>query len=604
MSGPETLHAQLTSGNPATIAGILESLTTSMTSLDSSADSLVLATSGVEWQGTDREAFNDRIWATAAAARMAHARCSQGKVAARSVHDACRAVEARADLIIEAWRVNRSLPLDGPALAEARNRAMAQFRELRTSYQALLLAATDYLPTDGLAQHGGDQGDWEEYLAGGGLSDAQREALEKGLGYSMTRDTDEGVLPGPVIPDTEITGNDDRWVPQGIGYSPANGGTVVQVAYNDADSSRALASIIDPDTGELLNSVVLENPPKHVGGVVVDGNDVWVTGGSSPSRVTRYSLDDLRNAAVGTQVKDRGYTELVKGGHSFSTIHTEPDGTTYLYAGDFWNDRMYRYEKVGDGWERDSDYVVKTPEFTQGVVVTDGEISFSTSYTRGAESEVKTYDRNTLEGGGDADDEDGLLESAHLPNMSEGMTLTPDGLAVLHESGADAYLGTGDEWVSPFMTLLRPGDVSVTGQGIEVDPATLRQAAHRLGDVEGELQVAARAIYGLHLPAWALGQVDGAADFATALNLHLDATGIWLKRSEISAGISVDGLLGSAEEHERADTTARDLYENAREAWEDTKDFGGDVKDGAGDLVNKGKDVYDDVTPWDGALPG
>lgn len=606
MTGPEVLHSRLTSGNPATLTGLRDSLSASMRSIDSSADSLVLASSGVTWQGSDRTSYNQRIWATKAMAEMAHLRCSQGKVALKSVRRAYAATERVADLVIMTWRTNKALPLDGPALARARNQAVDALTTLTDNYAKVLLAATDYLPTDGLAQGEGSREDWERYLETGGLTDEQREALQDGLGYSMTEGLQDGTLPGPVIADTEVTGNDDGWTPQGIGYSNANGGTVVQVSYGGPGNDDAVASIIDPDTGELINTVKLDAPPGHVGGVVVDGNDVWVTGGD-PSRAVRYSLSDLRDGTLGQSVPSRGEAALKDGGHSFSTIHTDPGGTTYLYAGNFWDDRMYRYEKVGDSWVRDPDYEVKTPEFTQGVVVTDGEISFSTSYGRDYESELKTYQRGTLEGGGDASDGDGLISSTYLPNMSEGMVLTPDGLAVVHESGADGYIGTGDEWVSPFMSLLHPGSAGISGEGIEVDPATLRQAARKLGTVEGELQTAARAIYGLNLPASALGRVEGAADFAQALNLHLDATGIWLKRSEISAGIGIDGLLGSADEHERADSFWRDKYEwdrehlgiadKAKEAYEEGREKGGE-------LIDKGKDVYEDVTPWEGTFPG
>jgi len=613
MTGPETLYAELTSGDPGTIGDVRDSIDDSMTSLDSSADSLVLATSGVTWKGLARESYNQRIWATKAMAEMAHLRCSQGKIAVKSVRRAYVAMERDATASIGAWRKNKANAIDGPTLLAARRLAMRELRTIRATYSELLTAATDYLPTDELAQGEGGREAWEEYLRTGGLSDAEREALEKGLGYSMTYGLGNGTLPGPLVPDTEVTGNDDGWTPQGVGYSPAGGGTMVQVSYGGDGDDRAVASIIDPDTGEVINTVELGGSPHHVGSVVVDGNDVWVTSGS-PSETIRYSLPALRRANLGTPVEPTSTAPLADGGHSYSTIHTDPDGTTYLYAGDFWDDRMYRYVKTADGWERDPDYEVKTPEFTQGVVVRDGEIAFSTSYGRGYESELMTYDRATLEDGGDAAGGDGHLDSTYLPNMSEGVTETPYGFAVTHESGSADYLGTGDEWVSPFMTVVPPGEAGADGAGVEMDPATLRAAARKLGRVETELGAAARAIDRIRLPASALGEVPAGPVFAKALNKHLDATSIWLGQSEISAGISIDGLLGSATEHERADTFWRDLYEQDRErlgladkgkaAWDKTQELAGEARDTAEEAAEKAGEVVDDVTPWDGTLPG
>ncbi|QIX27749.1 hypothetical protein ncot_14955 [Nocardioides sp. JQ2195] len=605
--GPERLYARLTSGNPGTIVTVRDSVTASMTSIDTSADSLELATTGVEWKGQDRDSYNERIWATKAMAEMAHMRCSQGKVALNSVQRLYDATIGFADLVITTWRVNKTLPLAGPVLKLCRDDAMDALRQASSVYTEGLVAATDYLPTDELAQQDGDADDFKDYLRNGGLSEKEIEALQDGIGYSMTWGLDNGTLPGPVIADTEVTGNDDGLTPQGLGYSPANGGTMVQVSYGGKGDDTAVASIIDPDTGELINTVELSGfdgqAAHHVGSVVVDGNDVWITAGD-PSRAIRYSLSDLKTQNLGSVAPARDAVDLKDGGHSFSTIHTDANGSTYLYAGNFWDDRMYRYEKVGGDWVRDDDYEVRTPEFTQGVVITDGEMSFSTSYGRGYESEVKTFDRGTLENGGDASADDGLIRNTHLANMSEGMTQTPEGLAVMHESGAKDYLGTGDEWVSPFMSILSPEQSGMPGS-IEVQPETLRDAATNLGRVEAALSSAGSTIHAIHLPTSALGQVEGAADFAKALNLHLDATGIWLKRSEISAGISIDGLRSSADEHERADTTTRSLYEwdrehlgladKGKEAVEDVKEFGKDAKEKAENI---------DLTPWDGVFPG
>lgn len=595
--GPETIHAELTSGNPGTVSMVRESVNDAMISINESADSLLLATTGVTWRGQDRDSYNERIWGTKAMAEMAHLRCSQGKIALRSVRQAYLAMKSDADLVITVWRRNRALSIDGPTLETCRKDAITALQLVRSTYTESLVVATDYLPTDELAQKDGDREDWKKYLENGGLSKSQLDSLKDGMGYSMYDGVNDGTLPGPVIPDTEVTGNDDGLTPQGLGYSPDNGGTMVQVSYGGKNDDTAVASIIDPDTGELLNTVELAGwdgqAPHHVGSVVVDGGTVWITSGS-PSRATAYSLHELKNTQLGVPAKPHTAADLQKGGHSFSTIHTEPDGTTYLYAGNFGEDRMYRYEKVGRQWVQDDDYEVKTPELTQGVVVTDGEITFSSSYGKQFESEVRSYDRSTLENGGDASKNDGLIEQTYLPNMSEGITQTPDGLAVMHESGAEKYAGKHDDWVSPFMSILSPEKMGVSGEGIEVEPESLRDAAKNLSQVEVNLTSAARSIHAIHLPASSLGQVEGAVDFAKALNLHLDATAIWLKRSEISAGISIDGLRASADEHERVDTFWRDAYEQDRERL--------GIADKAKSLKEKVEDV--DLTPWDGALPG
>lgn len=196
----------------------------------------------MEWKGRDRAAYNERIWATKAMAEMAHLRCSQGKAALTSVRRAYVSRMQSADRIITAWRKIKTMKLAGPVLADRRQAAITALKAEHTMYTAVVVAATDYLPTDELAQ-------------------------------------------------------------QGVGFTPENGGTLIQVSYGGKNDDTAVATIIDPDTGEVINTVVLdkwtdaegeEHAPHHVGSVVIDGDDVWT--GSSRAASTRALVD--HNSAV------------------------------------------------------------------------------------------------------------------------------------------------------------------------------------------------------------------------------------------------------------------------------------------------------------------
>ena len=130
---------------------------------------------------------------------------------------------------------------------------------------------------------------------------------ELGLVKSMLRDLEHGTMPGPVIPETFASGQDDRaWTPQGLGLTPD--GNLVQTGYEevtDPETGRttyvANLTIVDPDTGRVINTVELGGgdgaPPNHAGGVVVHDGTVWVASSDSQNpTMVPYSLAELGGA--------------------------------------------------------------------------------------------------------------------------------------------------------------------------------------------------------------------------------------------------------------------------------------------------------------------
>lgn len=387
MIGPERLYGRLVSGDPATIDRVHAATGNAAARLTTSIDSIVLA-SKVEWRSLfGARAFNLRAWATKASAEMARHRLQRVGLVVRSAQSSYLAMKENADAQIAWWREQAPRAQDVAALVLVRAQALAALRTSQRDYGEALSAAV-------------------AYLTAAELTPAQEEWLLNGLVRSALFDLTHPSDVGTVIPFTLATGSDEGHAPQGLGYSPETG-LLVQASYRDDE--HASVSITDPATGEQVATVRLgahesggesrDAPvrayPDHVGGVAIDGDDVWITS-TSPAQVFHYSLADLRSAPVNTEVAPVGPpSDLVPGASSYATMH---DG--YLYTGDFYESRMYKYRREGGEWTRVG-APISTPERTQGVVVRDDEIVFSTSHGRTLDSQLRSYDRRLLESGAD-----------------------------------------------------------------------------------------------------------------------------------------------------------------------------------------------------------
>lgn len=548
MSGPERIYGQLTSGNASTLSLLSDDLHRAILDVDGCIDHVRYAAGVPRWDSPDASTrFNMRAWATNAAAQVAVVRLNRAKLALdRARADHAWMVE-QATTAIEWWRKHKDTFVAPLFFMLARSAVMAQLEELGAEYGRLLRAAQDYFTTDG-------------------LTDEQRAWLENGLARSLRFDLEDPTRIGPAIPDTLATGDDDnKWIPQGLGYDPASG-HLVQTSYHPGgegrEDDRATLSLVDPDTGEVVRSVELTGhdggaAPSHAGGVSVHDGQVYVSSSGNPGRLYQYSMADILGAAPGDPVPVQGEPQQVAAG-AYSTIDRG-----ILYVGTFEEKdrgKLYTYERdpATGAWVETGDGPYDTPPRTQGVAVTDGHIFFSTSFKRGFDSELIGVDRSTGQ----------VIGSERLPNMAEGLVLTPDGILTTYESGSSKYSHQPpttpfqDMWGSMSMTLTPYSEFGLTSGVTEVEPVTLTEAAASFREAEAGIDRTKTEIARLTLPARALGQVPEATAFASAFVSHLDTTAAWLDESRITASLTATGLVDSALDYEKTDDGAAGNLQN------------------------------------------
>ncbi|RYJ00589.1 MAG: hypothetical protein EON52_23315, partial [Actinomycetales bacterium] len=369
-----------------------------------------------------------------------------------------------ASTVIEHWRQEKGKVDDPISLLLLRAAVLLELAQVRADYTGLLAGARDFIEADP-------------------LTDEQRAWLENGMARSMRRDLETGADPGPIIPGTLATGDDDGgWTPQGLGYDPATG-YLLQTSYH---GDQAQLSLVDPDTGALVQTVQLQPyddgqvtmpPPDHAGGVAVHDGIVWVTSSGDPGHVYPYAMSDITAASPGGPVPVAQAPQQVSGA-AYSTIV----GNT-MYAGTF-NDSgpgelfTYTWDPQSQTWG-DEQGPFPTPEETQGVAVRGNEIVFSTSWGRDNGGTLQSYNLGDVTGGGDLGDP---LQTVQLPNMAEGVAMLPQGVLTTYESGAAGYVDPKGNpleelWASMNMTVTPYGDLGLAGLGIDVEPATLHQAS-------------------------------------------------------------------------------------------------------------------------------
>ena len=550
-SGPEAVHAEMTSGNVGTVRSVREDVRDAMSQVRESIELIRYAQDRPDWDSDlARRTYNMRAWATRASAEVCFNRLNRAAIALEMSADGYVVMEREADQELRAYRAAKQHATDALSMWVVMYVATNNLLATRATYTATLDQARDFLHTDPFTT---DEKDW----------------VELGLVKSMLRDLEHGTMPGPVIPDTLTTGQDDRaWTPQGLGYDPATG-NLLQTGYEeitgpDGDPAYlATLSIIDPDTGEVLNTVELGGgrgaPPNHAGGVFVHDGTVWVASSTNPTEIVPYSLSALGEASPNTVVDPSGgpatvgasATSTVSGDTLYVASH-DKSGQGELYT--------YTWDPTTKKWV-DEQGPFPTPSQVQGISVQGNEIVFSTSRGRENGSTLQSFNLGDVTGGGSLPDP---LRTVDLPHMSEGVVMTPDGILTTYESGSSAYADPAgndpaDLWSSMFMTITPYDELGLSGQ-VQVVPATLQTASGWFVEAEQGLDGAERRVRRLNLPSSSLGGVPGASALATTTDTHLDTTATWIGESRISSDVTATGLIAAANDYEEADSRSDGLF--------------------------------------------
>ncbi len=552
MSGPETLYAAMTSGDVGAVRAAETEVDDAMRAVHDAIALVRYAADKPDWSSPSaRTRFNMTAWATRAAAEIAYIRLNRAKLSLQQAGDAYRAMTDVASEVIGYWRREKGKVTDPVSLLLLRAAVMVELVSVRSQYDAQLDAARDFLQTDP-------------------LTDQQEDWLENGLLRSMRRDLDGGHDPGPIIPGTLATGDDNHgWTPQGLGYDDKTG-YLIQTGYNE--HGQAVLSLVDPGTGELVQTVQLAGgkdaetgeafpPPDHAGGVAVHDGTVFVTSSSSPPQVYQYPLSSIRSATPGDPVAPHGSPDNVRAG-AYSTIV----GDT-MYVGTF--DKSdpgdlytYTWDPVHREWGNEQG-PFETPAQTQGIAVRGNEVVFSTSWGRDATGTLQSYNLNDVLSGGSLGDP---LQSVDLPTMAEGVAMLPQGVLTSFESGSSHYVDPDgnpleDLWASLNMTVTPYGDLGLAGLGIDVEPATLQQASSLFDEAETALGGEEQRISGIRVPAGSLGDVPSAPAYVTAVALHCRTTARWLGQGRLASGVTASGLVASATAYEDTDHHSAGLFD-------------------------------------------
>ncbi len=551
-TGPEAIHADMTSGHIGAVRGLGTDVQNALDLVAVAIDFIVMAEGKPNWSSPDAATrFNVRAWATRASSDACLVRLNRLELALE--HAACsyQVMEQNADAQISYYRQTKPQVTDVFGMVLLLMQTISNLAAIRTDYTEALDKARDFVETDP-------------------FSDEESRWLANGLIRSMISDVEKGRLPGIPIPDSRTTGDDDgRYAAQGLGYDPETG-NLLQTSYNS--DGEAVLSIIDPDTGQVLNTVSLgkfrdpddsdgvEKPPNHAGGVSVRDGVVYVSSSDAPPRLFAYSMQDLMGATPISTVSPLGAPQEVMAG-AFSTIDGDTlyvgthedgrDGTLYTYT---WDPDTQQWGNRSAG--------VPIPERAQGMAVRGDTVIFSASLGRHNAGELVRHNLADLlsgiRGGGIA---------LATPNMGEGVVMMPEGIITTFESGSASYSDPrdhdpGDLWAATNMGITPYRDLGLDGlEGtIEIETETLREASSDFARAEATLDRAEIRLRGLTLPPRTLGRVPGAAGFATAVDLHLSTTQTWLGESRISAGQTADGLVDTALDHSRTDALLEAVF--------------------------------------------
>ena len=241
-TGPEPLYAAMTSGNAGTIRGLGADAGDAMGDVRDCIELIRYAQDRPEWDSDSaRRSFNMRAWATRASSEVCFNRLNRVQLAVDMVAGEYVRMDGQAQDLIEWYRTEKQAVVDALGMFLLMFVTVNNLGAVRDRYAESLGKASDFVTTDPFSA---DSEAW----------------LELGLVKSMLRDIAHGTMPGPVIPETFATGQDDRdWTPQGLGIDPTTG-NLIQTSYyqvGDGDDAVTYAHLttIDPDTGAVISTV-------------------------------------------------------------------------------------------------------------------------------------------------------------------------------------------------------------------------------------------------------------------------------------------------------------------------------------------------------------
>lgn len=558
---PEVLHATLVSGSPATVRNQADTVGDAMKKVDEASTRVDEAADRPRWTSAASAGYRVRTAGVSQGIEVNYFVLGRIRTALRTAASEYAAMETAVTHVIRQWR-DRPAGLDvvfEDLLALA---VHLQLVSVSADYNANLATVAAFAS--------GEKIDTDE------LDADTREWLSQGMDKTADWLKEHGGGLGPLIPNLGVSGDDRGLIPQGLGLDPDTG-WIIQTSYSkDADQPSTL-SMVDPRTGKEMVVVELGGhgsipTPDHAGGVASDGTYTYVTSSGNPSHVFTYRNADLRRAG-GSPVDPIGPpTELPEGAGAYGTVK---DGVLYVgthvgdiggggnaYDGADDDGRLYRYVSDGHGgWTQDTGFgggagYVHTPPQAQGAVVRDGEYAFSTSLGRDKAGRLITQERQDDEpGNGDRGD------AYELPHMSEGIIELDGEILTTYESGSDNYGPDGSDddglWANPYMTRTSLEALGLS-EDIEVDPESLRSAAHDLDTAAAPLTGAANLVGGITVSAGDFGRVPAATTLTTALNQQLGQSERSLDTGARAVHRTSRGLTANARTYTDADDWAAD----------------------------------------------
>ncbi|WP_104107798.1 hypothetical protein [Nocardioides sp. 616] len=546
MTNPEIEYRRLVSAEASAIRTRVQTLEGVIHDLAGVREDLAHAQRMPVWSGGAATAFAGRMGALHQGLATSRSGVVLARYALEAAAGAYETVESHADHYIAFWR-NR--PDGMPAVIEELFARVVNgcLLTVGSTYNQQLSAIGAVLT--------GDDPSLDQ------LDEETRKWVEEGLAKNEKWLEGNDSELGPRIPNTAANGDDRGWIPQGLGYDPTSG-TLLQGYYTKDDEGHGKDSylaLVDEVTGREVGEVKLGDSyidangnrvstdhPKHAGGVTVDGDKVYVT---DNGKVFTYSLDAIRKTGPGQTVPQERAPQSGMDGGSYSAMK---DGK--LYLGDHEDNKLYVYERSGGEWVKVE--TIDTPPKTQGVLVRDDELVFSSSAGRHQDHSqliVQDHDGNRS-------------EPYELPSMSQGVVEVDGELVVTYESGAGEFdsplSGTAgwwwgrddyqDLWGNPFMTRTPLSELGL-GEDYDVEPGTLLQAAGELSGPTSDLKAAGADLDAVTVPGHLLGEVPQAAVLAATVRTLVGAAADSLRTGAAAVGAAADLLGSAAQDYARTD---------------------------------------------------
>ena len=533
---PEDVFARLVSGDPESLLRTQVTLEQLTRAVDELAETMTTALHRTEWHGgRGARAFRKR--GEAAFVRCAEAawRLDRGAEAVRRVERSYHTFAEAAVAAMADWR--------NPAVPRSERLRHRTLRDLTT-----VVAEHDHRIMDAqrILTRSGEK--LEEWFERGAVKD-YRLALRTGAGRGVR------------IPDSLLNGDGGGWTQQGLGYDPTAGQFLVSSYRGDENQ----LTFVDRGTGAESRSVHLGAAgdladgipgPKHVGGVQVVGEDVFVvsTEQGGQSFLYRYSLAALQGAGNGDVVPAEAKlgvpasSYLAADGDRLLLGSTDPAA---LYACPL----AAATGGVSGPLDGTPFTDVPVPAHANGVVASGAGYTFAIGSDRGkSTAALQHFDRDG-----------NPVHTTPVGNMAEEVELVDGQFVGLSEAGAEKFSPFDDKTKHPGrlwgQTNLYELDADeVTGRGgtpgFEVQPESLRSTSVRFGEVQDGLGGLRRTLDATTVSSSWIGGAPHAGRFAAIARAYLDDLDRPLRSGARRAERIADGLLDAATRFEEAEQSS------------------------------------------------